>query len=161
MRDIKGYEGQYAVTSCGKVWSHKKQKFIAQSDNGSGYLYVCLSKNSIVKHYYVHRLVAEAYISNPDKLPQVNHKDECKTNNCISNLEWCTNIYNQEYGTRKTRQTKKVSKGVYCLEVDRTFYSINEAARQLDVSPGYISYALTHSNKSKGYHFNYLTNEIP
>lgn len=155
MKDIKNYEGHYAVTEDGQVWSYKSKKFITLHDNGRGYLMADLCKNGVRKHYYIHRLVAEAYIDNPNKLPQVNHKDEDKTNNSVTNLEWCTNIYNQEYGTRAARQAKAISIPVYCVELDKVFSSYAEAGRYLHISPGYVSYALAHPNKSKGYHFNY------
>lgn len=158
MLDIKGYEGQYAITSCGRVWSYKSEKFITQHDNGRGYLVVDLCKDGKRTHHYVHRLVAEAYIANHNKLPQVNHKDEDKTNNSVNNLEWCTNIYNQEYGTRKDRQAKTISIPVYCLELDKTFSSYAEAAKYLNISPSYISYALATPNKHKGYHFSLVSN---
>ena len=90
MKDIVGYEGLYAVTSCGKVWSYKNEKFLEPDISNSGYLRVDLWKNGKMKHFAVHRLVAEAYIPNPDNLPQVDHIDENKTHNYVNNLQWIT-----------------------------------------------------------------------
>ena len=89
MKDIQGYEGLYAVTSCGKVWSYKNERFLKPYKKRDGYLEVYLYKGGERKHYIIHRLVAMAYIPNPDNLPQVNHKDENKENNALPNLEWC------------------------------------------------------------------------
>ena len=91
MKDIAGYEGIYAVTSCGKVWSYKYKKFLTPTDNGHGYLRVNLWKNGKMKHFVVHRLVAEAYIPNPENLPQVDHIDGNKMHNYLNNLQWITN----------------------------------------------------------------------
>lgn len=113
MKDIAGYEGLYAVTSCGKVWSYKKQSFLSQGKHNGGYLVVALSKNGMRKMYYVHRLVACAFIENPQKLAQVNHKNENKTDNYINNLEWCDSKYNNNYGTHIERSTKKQKKKSY------------------------------------------------
>ena len=94
MRDVKNYEGLYAVTSCGKVWSYKRKKFLVPRANSKGYLRVKLCKDGQKKWYRVHRLVAEAYIPNPDNLPQVDHIDENKTHNYVNNLQWITNRNN-------------------------------------------------------------------
>lgn len=153
MRDIKGYEGHYAITSCGRVWSYKSEKFILPHDNGGGYLIIDLCKNGVRKHHYAHRLVAQAYLPNPDNLPQVNHKDECTTHNYLNNLEWCAADYNHAYGTRAKRQSQKISTPVYCIELDKAFSSYAEAAKHLNISPSYVKYSLEHPNKSKGYHF--------
>ena len=91
MKDVVGYEGLYAVTSCGKVWSYKKKKFLVPRANSKGYLIVKLFKDGKVKNYRIHRLVAEAYIPNPDNLPQVDHIDNDKTHNYVNNLQWITN----------------------------------------------------------------------
>lgn len=104
MKDIPGYEGLYAVTSCGKVWSYRNKKFLKPRANRHGYLIVTLC-NDKHKTYTIHRLVAQTYIPNPENLPQINHKDENKTNNCLQNLEWCDVKYNSNYGTRN----KKIS----------------------------------------------------
>lgn len=108
MKDVKGYEGLYAITSCGKVWSYKNKKFLKPGIYKKGYLYVNLWKDGGFKTKQIHRLVAEAYIPNPDNLPQVNHKDENKANNCLQNLEWCDCKYNNNYGTRNEKIKKPI-----------------------------------------------------
>ena len=91
MKDIKGYEGIYGITSCGKVWSYRNEKFLKPVDDCKGYLFVRLCKDGKVKNYKIHRLVAEAYLPNPENLPQVDHIDENKTHNYLNNLQWITN----------------------------------------------------------------------
>lgn len=112
MKDIKNFEGHYAVTSCGKVWSYKSKKFLKPRKDSSGYYQVSLWKDGKGKNYLLHRLVAEAYLPNPEGLPQINHKNENKADNCLNNLEWCTCKYNINYGTRNKRasQTKREKK---------------------------------------------------
>ena len=101
MKDVVGYENIYAVTSCGRVWSYRRQKFLTPFYNTKGYLKVDLWKNGKVKQFFVHRLVAEAYIPNPDNLPQVDHINEDKTNNCVNNLQWITNRDNNRKSKNK------------------------------------------------------------
>lgn len=96
---VLNYEGEYEVDTLGNVFSLKRNKALKATDFGSKYLQVTLCKNGIPKVVKVHRLVAEAFIPNPNGLPQVNHKDENKHNNVVSNLEWCTPSYNYWYGT--------------------------------------------------------------
>ena len=131
MKDIKGYEGLYAITPEGDVYSYKRKKFLKPGVNGIGYLYVSLCKDGKIKHYGVHRLVAEAYIPNPDNLPQINHKDENKENNCLQNLEWCDAKYNINYGTRN----EKIKKPILQYDLDgnyiKTFNSIQKASEEL------------------------------
>lgn len=99
MVDIEGYEGLYAITEDGNVWSYRRNKFLIAKMSNCGYMRVVLSKNNVTTNYSVHRLVAKAYIPNPNNYPCVNHKDENKLNNCVENLEWCTHKYNRNYGT--------------------------------------------------------------
>ena len=101
MKDVVGYENLYAVTSCGRVWSYRRQKFLKPSTNEKGYLKVGLWKNGKVKNFYVHRLVAEAYIPNTDNLPQVDHIDNDKIHNYINNLQWITNRDNNRKSKNK------------------------------------------------------------
>lgn len=103
MKDIKGYEGIYAITSCGRVWSYRSKKFLKPRPDRDGYLRVNLKLNGKEKTIHIHRLVAETYLPNPDNLPQINHKDEVKSHNWINNLEWCTASYNVNYGARNQK----------------------------------------------------------
>ena len=121
---VKGYEGYYEVDQFGRVYSvdriipvndngrnYSKQlqaKQMKQSVNTNGYKIVSLTKDGKTKNLYVHRLVAEAFIQNEDKLPMVNHKDEDKTNNFVENLEWCNASYNRTYGKAVEKQAKKL-----------------------------------------------------
>ena len=121
MKDVVGYEGLYAVTSCGKVYSYKYKKFLKPWDNGDGYLRVGLCKDNERKEYKIHRLVAEAYIPNPENLPQINHKDENKANNCLQNLEWCDASYNTNYGTRNEKISNSRKKPILQYTLDGEF----------------------------------------
>lgn len=109
-KPIKGYEGLYEISNLGNVKSlsrngkgigkgkSRKETILKPQKNNVGYLFVCLCKNGIQKNFTIHRLVAEAFIPNPNNYTEVNHKDENKTNNYIDNLEWCTHKYNLNYG---------------------------------------------------------------
>lgn len=115
-RDIVGYEGQYKVSNQGRVISLKRR---VKNNHGyrtvpeclmkiqkspSGYCQVVLCANGQNhKSQFIHRLVAQAFIPNPHKYVEVNHKDEDKTNNTVENLEWCSRIYNCNYGTRNEK----------------------------------------------------------
>ncbi len=106
--DIKGYEGLYQINKLGEIKTLRSNKIMKYGYTMKGYKQVGLYKNKKCKHLYVHRLVAETFISNPNNLPLVNHKDENKQNNCINNLEWCTNQYNLKYGNTQKNKKRKV-----------------------------------------------------
>lgn len=122
-RDVVGYEGLYQVSNMGRVKSLKREstpflqkgtlcsytvkKKICKQSIVEGYLMVHLSKYNIKRQFKVHRLVAIAFIENRYNHPQINHLDEDKLNNVFSNLEWCTSFYNNNYGTRNERISKK------------------------------------------------------
>lgn len=116
-KDIKNYEGLYQVNELGEVLSLKSNKILKNRNNGNGYLMVGLYKDGKLSNKYIHRLVAESFINNPLNLPQVNHKDENKTNNCVSNLEWCDHKYNDNYGTRNQRMGNSKSIKVYQFDL--------------------------------------------
>lgn len=105
-KDIKDYEGLYQVSNLGRVKSKRK---ILKAIN-SEYLKVGLSKNGVQKTLTIHRLVAQAFIDNPNDYNFVNHKDENKHNNNLNNLEWCNNLYNVNYGKRNEKISKSQSK---------------------------------------------------
>ena len=151
---IKGYEGQYQVSDKGMVRSLKfgKERILKPRRNPQGYLLVCLCKNGEIKQCLVHRLVAQAFIPNTNNLPEVNHKDEDKTNNSVMNLEWCDSKYNINYGTRNQRVSEKHSKSVLQYtksgEFVREWKSMNDVQRNLNYSKGNISYCCNGRYKS-------------
>lgn len=123
-RTIKNWEN-YEVSNLGRVNSnnfnsnHKTPKILKQTLN-NGYFTVKLCDSGKTKIVKVHRLVAEAFIPNPDNLTEVNHKDENKINNCVDNLEWCDRTYNNNYGTRNVRSAKSHQKVVIQKRKDGT-----------------------------------------
>ena len=140
MRDIKGYEGLYAVTSCGRVWSYKSKIFLKPFKTKKGYLRVQLYKSGKSKKPYVHRLVLETYcpVEGMDKL-QCNHRDESKENNRLSNLEWMTAKENLNYGTRNARSAAAHFKAVRCLDDKKLYPSAVEIERQTGIKRQCIS----------------------
>ena len=102
-KPVVGYEGLYEVSNFGRVRSLRRNKILKLKNEVDGYIRVTLCNGGTEKLYQVHRLVAQAFIPNPDNLPQINHKDEVKSNNIVTNLEWCTVHYNNTYGTRLQR----------------------------------------------------------
>ena len=142
-KDVVGYEGYYKVSDKGNVYSVERKNSRGQKCGGrtlkpvcdkEGYTRLDLYKNGKSKTKRIHRLVAEAFIPNPESLPQINHIDEVKTNNELSNLEWCTREYNNNYGTRIERFTQALSKKVRAVNVETgkviTFNSTQEAGRK-------------------------------
>ena len=144
-KDIKGFEGHYQVSDKGRVRSLKygKERILKPERTHNGYLRVGLLKNRNRKMFMVHRLVGQAFLSNPHNLPQINHKDEDKTNNRVENLEWCDGKYNMNYGTRTQRVTEKVSKTVLQYtktgEFVKEWKSTHDIERNLGYSKGNIS----------------------
>lgn len=107
-KDIKGYEGLYKISNLGKVKTLRSNRIL--KGTGVEYKEVVLYKNKKAKTFYVHRLVAEHFIENPNNYSCVNHKDENKMNNNANNLEWCTKLYNCNYGRRNEKMSKSLSK---------------------------------------------------
>ena len=167
-RQVQGYEGIYEVSNYGRVKSlsrdvkscygcigHRKERLKMTQKDNSGYLVVQLYKNSRLKTKKIHRLVATAFIPNPNNYPCINHKDENKANNFVfikpdgtvdlekSNLEWCTYKYNSNYGTAISRYSQKNRKKVAKYDINgnllEIYNSIREAAKENGVCESGIS----------------------
>lgn len=151
-KNIAGY-ANYMVSNYGKVKNITTGKILKGNNNGKGYLHVVLyDENHIGKCIMIHRLVAKAFIPNPDNLEQVNHIDECKTNNRSDNLEWVTSIQNINHGTHNKRVGLGNPNRIPIYSVDKLgnikyFNSAREASMYykqlgLKVTPSGISKAL-------------------
>ena len=132
MKDIKNYEGLYAITSCGRVWSYRRKMFLKPRSTG-GYLRVNLRKDKKTTDFFIHRLVAEAYIPNPNNYDTVDHIDFDRTNNCVNNLQWMS--LSENSGKRRDYNSKPVR----CIELNTIFPSIAEAARCLNIDSSSIT----------------------
>lgn len=173
-RDIKGFEGKYMVSNLGIVKSLNynntgKEGILEGVDNGHGYLQVGLYKDGNREQPLVHVLVATAFLENPDNLPEVNHKNEDKTNNCVENLEWVSHEYNVNYGTRNKKiseklkgkkhseeHNKKLSKPVFSVNKESGLImwweSIREAERCTGINKSNITRCCKGKAKSAGNH---------
>ena len=142
-RTIEGTNGNYSVSDLGNVrrnehytevtpgtFNHYRERLLKPTTESSGYLVVKMQvgKKSIVKK--IHRLVAEAFIPNPDNLPCVNHKDENCTNNSKDNLEWCTYKHNANHGTRNDRLRKASGIRVAQYSLDGNLIKIWDSVSQ-------------------------------
>lgn len=146
-KEIPGYEGYFEVSNLGNFRS--KDRMVKYKNNGlrkypgkplkveqmqDGYQRIVLMKEAIKKRYMCHRLVALTFIPNPNNYPQVNHIDGVRNNNCIDNLEWCTQSQNELHSVRvlgKSMKGKTNSKPVYCKELDKNFKSMKQAIEYL------------------------------
>lgn len=188
-KPVKGYEGLYEVSNLGRVKrlardiaqknpnpvsndicvQHIEERILKTRPNKSGYPLILLRGSSDGKRrgFSVHRLVAKAFIPNPDNLPQINHKNEIRSDNRVENLEWCTNHYNMHYGNCQRR----IYEGQHFKPVDvytkdgkflKHYESLVEAARATGVSTGTVSWicqGITRNGvkrqTAKGYRFKY------
>lgn len=150
-KDIIGYEGIYQISCNGllrsldriilrknKIPVHFKGQLLKASVCKNGYLVVSLWKNGEGNSRYIHRLVAETFIPNPSNLTEINHKDEVKTNNNVTNLEWCNKKYNNNYATRNKRlsqsliNNKKTSKKIAQYSKDNKLLKIWSSCREIE-----------------------------
>lgn len=172
-RDVKGYEGIYQVSNTGEVRSLDRKcvysngdqhihkgKTLTKTINNHGYFYISLCINSKPKKKFIHRLVAEAFIPNPENKGNVNHKDGNPLNNNVNNLEWATYKENSRHafrtGLAHSTLEGKPSRTVKCIDTNETFYSASEAARKFGVSHQLISDVCLGKRKhAKGFRFCY------
>lgn len=147
MKPIVGFENSYSITRDGRVYSHISNKFLKLNYNSKGYLSLTLHKNKKSYHKRVNRLVAEAYIPNPNNYPQVNHINHKRDDNRVENLEWCDNVYNsclsvgrrKEYRIPKTGEKHITKQGNFYLVrlykggyESKAFKTLEEAAEYRD-----------------------------
>ena len=172
-RDIPELKGFYQASNLGRIrtvdrfinsgnFSHRRfSKIINPKLNGFGYLRVCIFTNGKRRLAFVHRLVASAFIPNPNNRQWVNHKDENKTNNKVNNLEWCDSLYNYHYGTGPKRRSISRSKPIAQLslngELVKIWYGTREACRNMHAYPSGICRVLKGKAKvAYGYKWEYV-----
>lgn len=158
-KDIKGYEGLYQVSTLGRIRSfHEyggvKERILHLKICKNGYVSVALAKDGKYTYPLIHRLVAQAFVPNPDNKPVVNHKDENKANNHADNLEWCSTEYNNTYGTRNQRAIESKKKKVLCVETGVIFDS-QKTAQALTRLNGINRVVRGKQKTSGGYHWRY------
>ena len=163
-RNIKGYESLYQISNYGRIKSLKRttthERILTSSCTKRGYCRVNIYKNGKPEKFFVHRLVMGAFNNNyRDDEMQVNHKDENKKNNVISNLEWCDNVYNINYGSGILRSSQKKCKPVAQYTMENVFVakynSIQDAS--IAVSKNHNKNGVHHvSDCAKGYISSYM-----
>ena len=163
-KDIPGYEGKYQISDCGNVKSLSREhpcrkcneeRIMKPTIQRNGYLRVMLWKNGARTWYSVHRMVAEAFIPNPENKEQVNHKDGNKRNNNTTNLEWLTPQENVRHSFdvlgRKARTRK-----VRCVETGEVFDSLKEVTEKMGIDYRHIPCCCNgRREKTGGYHWRY------
>ena len=167
-KPIEGYEGLYEVSNMGRVRSldrewkitpnhnmRTKGKVITQEKNHAGYLRACLSKHNNPRMFSTHRLVAKAFVPNPQNKPDVNHKDGDKANNRANNLEWVTPSENQIH-SRDALHRRYHSRPVICIETGERFNSIVQASKLTNTPMGNLCSCCTgNRERAGGYHWRY------
>jgi len=164
-KDIEGYEGLYQISNLGRIKTISRQgtntRFIKKDIRKDGYIQVHLTKNSKMKNFLLHRLIAQTFIPNPNNFKYINHKDGNKQNNDISNLEWCTSSQNifHAYNAGLINRRKKVNQYDKNNNLINTFESVNEASRVTHIDRSHIGACCRKANcykTSGGYIWRYV-----
>lgn len=170
-KDVVGYEGLYQVSNLGNVksligWDVSKQQYIKRekvlSPSESEYKRVVLYKDGKCKTISIHRLVAKTFLDNPNNLPQINHKDENKYNNCVDNLEYCTHKENMNHGTKQERESNvKTKYKVFQYDLHGNFIKEWKNLREIEQNTNYkksnIGYCCRNKNKTAyGFKWKYI-----
>lgn len=156
-KDIRGFDGDYQISNYGRVKSLKKGKTLILSPilgRTQDYYTIGLNKNGEKKHYSVNRLVAEAFVPNPNNYPEVNHIDENTKNNHADNLEWVTHSQNVKHSAH--RQSYPVAQYDKTYSLIATYESVAEASRQTGYPRSNISSAISRDGTCHGYIWKYL-----
>lgn len=143
--DIKELDNKYQVSNLGRIRNKTTGVIRKAFDDGNGYLKIMIKLTH--KSYRIHRLVANAFIPNPNNLPCVNHKDGNKRNNCVSNLEWCTHSQNTKHAYDnkliKIAGGKYNTKKLKCVDIytgeEKEYSSLTEACNKEKLSMSKIS----------------------
>lgn len=174
-KPIPDFETSYHISNLGRVKRLGRTETYIRKDTGKvctryycdkilkpavtdGYLEVNLVEGAKSSYLRVHRLVAEAFISNPDNLPDVNHKDGNKKNNVVENLEWCTHIENVQHAIRtglrgSQRGIDRSVKAIICVETGQRFANLKEASEQLSIPYSYLSDRVADGKPCHDLHF--------
>ena len=142
----------YEISSLGRVKNISTGKVLKPILISTGYYQVGLFKQNKCYRKLIHRLVAEAFLENPENLPQINHIDEVKINNKVENLEWCSASYNTNYGTRNKRLSISHAKKVQCIETGEIFDCAKDVARKYNLELFSVSNAANpnHTQRTAG-----------
>lgn len=156
-KDIEGFSGDYQVSSFGRVKSFKSGKERILTSNyftHDGYRMITLCKDGKWKPYRVSRLVAKAFIPNPLNLPQVNHKDEVRKNDCVENLEWCTAKYNVAYSGVVSKMNDATKKKVHQFDLQgklvNSYQSVKDADKYTNIDFRLISRCCLGKSRTAG-----------
>lgn len=161
---IEGCNELYEVSDEGQIRNRKRNHILKQKMNDFGYMVLSLVTENGKKTFFVHRLVADAFLTRPDGKTQINHKDQNKTNNCVGNLEWVTARENSNYGDRieriqdKRKNNPRFHRPIVCVETGIVYHNPNRASEEIDPINKAVLYRCLNGQGETyaGYHWRYI-----